>query len=311
MSRLIIIPQYPTKMRYQEWWFTEFPKQYGKFFDEVIVIGHATSMRSSPYAGFAPVETACQFETQQIYDYLQFPLRDDDILLLNDLSFPGLFPLLLFHKKPSKCYAICHATSKNAYDYYQSKRDIKYPIEKNIAKLFDGIFVATGYHKKKLGWPNIWVTPFPNPPMMSTVTKEEKRIPVVSLSRPGVQKQNRRFEKALEKEGLTINRPRCQTWGEYYTALAHSTICLITAKEETYGYLAIEAILHGCIPVAPRAFSYPELIPEEYLYEPTSVGGCLDIISNIFTGTLPIPPLLTFRQAEKFFEVTLNIMQNV
>ena len=37
--RLILALQYPTKMRYSEWWFTEFPKQFRKYFDEVIVLG--------------------------------------------------------------------------------------------------------------------------------------------------------------------------------------------------------------------------------------------------------------------------------
>ena len=39
MSRLIFVPQYPSKMRYQETWYDEFPKQFKKYFDEVIVLG--------------------------------------------------------------------------------------------------------------------------------------------------------------------------------------------------------------------------------------------------------------------------------
>ena len=39
MKRLIFVPQFPSKLRYQEFWYTEFPKQMEKYFDEVIVLG--------------------------------------------------------------------------------------------------------------------------------------------------------------------------------------------------------------------------------------------------------------------------------
>ena len=304
MSRLIIIPQYPTKMRYQEWWFTEFPKQYGKFFDEVVVIGHATSMRSSPYAGFAPVETACQFETQQIYDYLQLPLRDDDILLLNDLSFPGLFPHILFHKHPDKCFAICHGTSKNAYDYYYRSRKYKYPIERSVAKIFNAVFVATNYHKEKLMWDNIKVFPFPNPPFDNISTGNKYRG-IVSVARPGIQKINKKIEKIIR-----TMRGNFDNWEEYRCFLAEAMVLLITSKEETYGYQVVDAIKCGCVPVAPKAFSYPELLPEEYLYRSTSVGDIMGIIDRVFCGDLKVPPLLTNEMAERFFELTANVMKN-
>jgi hypothetical protein len=37
--RLIFVPQFPTKLRYQNWWITEFPHQFKNYFDEVITLG--------------------------------------------------------------------------------------------------------------------------------------------------------------------------------------------------------------------------------------------------------------------------------
>jgi hypothetical protein len=39
MSRLIFVPQYPTKLRYQEFFISEFPKELSKYYDEVLVLG--------------------------------------------------------------------------------------------------------------------------------------------------------------------------------------------------------------------------------------------------------------------------------
>jgi len=41
MKRLIIVPQYPTKLRYQEWWWNELPKEMFNYFDDIIVLGNS------------------------------------------------------------------------------------------------------------------------------------------------------------------------------------------------------------------------------------------------------------------------------
>jgi len=309
MSRLILVPQYPTRLRYQEWWWREFPKQLKNYFDEVLVLGR----NSGPFITasgdtFAPIAISMQFEAQQIKDYSKLKLRKDDVLLLNDLSFPGLFANVLFHKRPEKCFAICHATSKNAYDYFAKDRRIKYPIEKATAKLFDSVFVATIYHAKKLGWKNIRIFPFPNPPFEGK--QRIKEYQVVSVARPGLQKQSKRIEKALAKRGITLIRPECESWKDYYTFLAKSKILLITAKEETYGYQIIDAIKNNCIPIAPNRFSYPELLSEEYLYNDQNIYELIDLMIKIWDENLPVPRLYMQQNADEFYRRISNIMQN-
>lgn len=320
MSRLILVPQYPTPMRYQQWWMKDFAKSFLQFFDNVIILGkrdaepffsNLPESGGMPESVFAPVENAMEFEARQIAQYADLVLKPDDTLLLCDLSYPGLFANVLFHKRPKRCFAICHATSKNRYDYFLHDRKLKWPIEVKQAALFDTIFVASRYHQLKLGWRNTAVVPFPNPPFSSELPLllfPMKTKPLVNVSRSGLQKRNVKFEREVSRRlGLKIETPFALTsWKDYYQFLALSKVLLITAKEETYGYQIVDAIRNGCIPVAPNAFSYPELLPKQYLYD--SVDECIDIIERALTEKLPVPQLLTEASAERFYEDVSYIM---
>lgn len=269
MSRLIIVPQFPTKMRYQEWWWDDFPKELSFYFTEIFVLGSASSVGIPCVEGsqmFSPINAAVLFELSQINEYQSLELKEDDVLLLNDLSFPGLFAHVLFHKRPKKCFAICHGTSKNRYDYFGKDRKSKWSVESGIAKLFNKVIVGSQYHQKKLKWDNIEVIPFPvylkDIPMWTF-----KREGIVCVSRPGIQKVNKRLEKLVEEHfSCKIARPSCKDWHSYYRELSKYRVMLITSKEETYGYQVIDAIIGGCVPIAPNSCSYPEMLPPEYLY---------------------------------------------
>jgi len=282
-NRLIIVPQYPTKLRYQEWWYTEFPKRFAPYFKEIVVLGRLDNTRESAGRGaFAPVVSSLHFELSQIQEFTDMELHADDTLLLNDLSFPGLFAHILLHKRPRRCFAICHATSKNRYDLFSPVRKIKYPIECKQALLFNTVFVASQYHKNKLGWKNITVIPLPNPPIHA-ITSVKKEYLIASAARPGIQKVNIRVERAVARIlNTTVHRAHTASWEDYYTFLAQHKFLLITAKEETYGYQIIDALLTGTIPLAPRAFSYPEVLPEDFLYTPYVAHEIVDKI-HMFT----------------------------
>ena len=304
MARLILVPQYPTKLRYQEWWFTELRHWLSPYFSDVIVLGETcTEARPALVQDFAPAFDALDFELKQIREYLELPLVEDDVLLLCDISFPGLFPSVLFHKRPNKCFAICHATSKNKYDYYSKVKVSKYPVEQGMAKLFKKVFVGSEYHKKKLKWHNIEVHPLPLPP--GTVRLDNidciKRHRIVSVARPGVQKRNRRVEKQVERMfKCQIRTPNATTWWEYESFLRESMVMLITAREETFGYQVLDAIRCGCIPIAPNKLSYPELLPKEYLYSNTKELMC--IISKALCRELPVPHLLVVERSLNFYD---------
>lgn len=288
MPRLIIVPQYPAKMRYQEWWYDSLPYSYSGYFDEVVRIdGYPSTisgasesslhiMEKASGESFSPIQTSIIWELEQIKKYMEMQLREDDILLLCDLSFPGLFASVLAHKRPSRAFVICHATSMNLHDYFAPVRHVKWPIEKGQAQLFDAVFVATEYHKKKLQWSNVIVTGLPintHWDLMKVqpfADNKNRPVSIVSVARPGKQKRTESLENAVVEAGNKIvytSDMNFDTWEEYYAFLRTCDKMLITAKEETFGYQVIDALINGVVPIAPNHVSYPELLPLEFLYD--------------------------------------------
>jgi len=311
MERLILVPQYPSHLRYQEWWWDRLPEWFSNYYDEVLVLGAQiplpAPMRNSSEQ-FSSLNESIELEAEQIYEYSNLGLRDNDTLLLCDLSYPGLFTNILLHKRPKKCFAICHATSLNRFDYFAKVRKIKYPIEKHQAKLFDAIFVGSYYHKEKLkdkGWDNVEVTYMPFPPFTGKNLPKEYNI--TSVARKGKQKRNAHLEKVVSTAfNCEIYNPQPKTWDEYYDALAKSKVLLITSNEETFGYQVIDAIKNRCIPIAPNAFSYPELISKEFLYNNTQ--ELFDKIDKALRGELSIPKILP---PDSFMRTITLMMQHI
>lgn len=272
MSRLIFVPQFPTKLRYQEWFYIEFPKEFRKHFDEVITLGQSyVSLKGSMEARsdkamFSPIRDSFVMEHNQINEYQDLKLYDDDILLLMDLSFPGFFSNVLYHKPTKNAFAYCHATSKNAYDYFAPVRKSKWLVETAHSKLFKKVFVATYYHQYKLGWKNTEVVGLPKPPFRTF--NADKKYHIISVSRPCRQKVDNKLEHKIEEYFKTkVYRKECYSWREYYEFLSQGRVLLITTKEDTFGYQALEAIMNNTCVVAPNKFSYPELLPHACLYD--------------------------------------------
>jgi len=302
MSRIIFVPQFPAKMRYQEWWHREFFKEFIKHFDEVVVLGESLTdyEDNRDKRLFSPVEQSISFEYQQIHQFLNIRLENDDILFLADISFPGLFSNVLYHKPMKNCFAFCHATSKNAFDYFAPVRKSKWLVETGHSKLFKKVFVATKYHQEKLGWKNTEVVGLPKPPFKTF--KEKKIYDIISVSRPCRQKVNKRLERFIEKSLKTkIVRKECSTWKEYYKFLSQGKVLLITTNEDTFGYQALEAVMNNTSVIAPDKFSYPELLPKPFLY-PAGSELRIDFLDTV-------PNLLNQDLINNFYNNIIRIMK--
>lgn len=295
-------------MRYPEWWISELPKQFEPHFDEVaIIVGKNNPNLQAQGGNFSPIEEAIRWECDQINTYMEMKLYDDDILFIADLSFPGLFPNILHHKRPKKTFMFCHGTSANAYDYFEKTFIWKFPIESSHAKMCDKVFVGSWYHHNKLGWGNTCVTHLPYPPIKPSKNKE-KFLNIVSASRPTPQKVNNRLEDLVRNELLTyIHRRKSESWEEYFDFLASGKVLLITAAEETFGYQVVDAIMNGCVPVAPKRFSYPELLPPDYLY--SSDQELCRIIQKVLDGKLGVPELKCDTQMREFYDKIVKEMK--
>jgi glycosyltransferase involved in cell wall biosynthesis len=325
--RIIFVPQYPTKMRYQEWWWKKLPEEFEKRSFDVITLGE-TYLKNMKHKDsvdmrlFSPINSAIELESEQIKEYMNLELRDDDILFLADISFPGLFSNVLFHKRCKKMFAFCHATSLNRYDYFSSDVHCKFPIETMHSCLFDTIFIGSEYHKNKLinggedffesttHWQNTKISYLPFPPLSpSKIT--QKKYNIISVSRPTKQKVDMNIEMEIyRKTGEVINRPLSESWEEYFDNLAMSKVLLITAHEDTFGYQIVDAIMNGCIPLARRSFAYPELLPDEYLYDDTEeLLEKLDKFLKLDEIGPKVPNLICREQMNKFYDILCEEMK--
>ena len=318
--RIIFVPQFPSEMRYQAWWFTEFPKQFRDRGVEVLTLGesHITSMkyRRSELDMFSPINQAIEFEMKQIKEYMMLDIKEDDILFVADISFPGIFCSALYHKECPKSYTFCHATSLNKYDYFENTRYSKFLVETAYSRMFDTVFVGSEYHKDKLhmgfennihNWVNTKVTYLPFQPPFLKAYKCKKTIDIMSASRPSPQKVDSELETWLEnKTNIKIERPISNTWGQYSSNLQKSKMLLITAFEDTFGYQIVDAITNGCIPIARNSLAYPELLPREYLYE--TKDELLSIVNKVLNSELPVPELICEEQMNKFYDVICDEM---
>jgi len=315
MSRLIFVPQCPIHMRYQDWWFYELPANFENYYDEVLILGdeslaktYSTTVDSGE---FSAKDAAIQFELDQIDYFMNLKLHDDDTLFLADLSFPGFFTNVLHHKPIENAYAFCHATSMNNHDYFEPVRNSKWLVETGHSEMFKKIFVGSEYHKDKLGWSSIEVVGVPEPPfIIDAFTRMNKTRDIISVARDNVQKVTSEIEYAVEKLlGRKIHRKKHRTWKGYYKYIAESKIMLITSKEETFGYSTMEAIINGCIPIAPNKFSYPELLPRKYLYNDEVELEHILFWALENGNYYKVPELLNKNLVDNFYKNVANIMK--
>ena len=311
--RIIFVPQYPTPNRYQEWWYWKFPQEFRRVGFEVLVLGeeycNAGKMLRGHLSMFSPINMAIELETIQIREYMELDLRDDDILFLADISFPGLFCSALYHKKPKKCFAFCHATSINKFDYFEELNHSKFPVETGHAMLFDKIFVGSRYHADKLLWPNTVITFLPSPDHLKQFKSEVKDIDIVSASRPGKQKVDEKLESAVENKFGPIVRKETKTAEEYYKFLGQAKVLLITSHEDTFGYQIVDAINNNCIPIARNSLAYPELLQKDYLYD--NQAELFRILERALWGLLSLPKLKCQDDMKNFYNKIIKEMIHI
>jgi len=311
MTRLIYVPQYPGKMRYPEWFLPEFSDQFSASYDEVIILGKnfLSNIHRSDLEMFSPIDEAIKFELEQIDEFLDLKLSNEtDTLFLADISFPGIFSNVLYHRqKFINTFCYCHATSMNYLDYFEPVRYSKWTNEVSQSKLFRKVFVATEYHKRKLGWANTEIISLPC--HNHEYYKEEKKIrDIISVARPTPQKVNLSIEREIESLFGKIERSSFNNWNDYYKYIGESKVMIITSNEETFGYQVLDAINNNCIPIAPNNYSYPELLPKEYLYN--SIEELFSIMNKSLNGELEVPKLLDQNLIDNFFYNLINIMKS-
>jgi len=83
----------------------------------------------------------------------------------------------------------------------------------------------------------------------------------------------------LQKKGIVeimTNLPKV----EYYKLLAKSKVIFSSALQDTVGNCLLEAITHGCTPVATDEVSYHEYLPDNFLYQDKNLNQAADMVTE-------------------------------
>jgi hypothetical protein len=317
MNRLLFFPQYPVYCRYQQFWYNDFPKHLGKYFD-VKVMGESyiedyrfkskKEEQRGELINFAPLKLSLDFENYQVSEFLRMDISPDDYILFTDLSFQesSISQLYYVNYNKKKASSFCHGTSRNKYDIFQKNRSSKWLCETAHSKLFNKVFVSTEYHKEKLDWDNIDVIGLPENPIIQYLSKLEKDIDIISVARPCVQKITKKTEDYVEKNlNISIVKGMANSWINYCRLLSRSKVLLISSKEDTFNYTILDALKCGCIPVAPNRLCFPEILPDYLLYNNDREAS--EIVDRILSNKIQMPVNIKNRYlVDNFYENLKN-----
>lgn len=277
---------------------------------------------------FTDFNASIRWELGQIRNFMnqyRDKIRPKDVVFFCDIDFPGFvapFAHLIKTQLPDvKIYGYLHAGSYCKDDLFCNTPG---KLQTEIAYLatFDGVFVGSEYHKNKFcgliprspgesqtllaDKVHVVGAPFYKSQLRGVEGKryDNRKFDVIYPSRIDLQKKADTFLGLVNrfpdiKFVCTHNPGICPPNLEYqhpegregyYKLLADSRTCLSLAKEETFGYIALEAMAVGTVPIGPANYSYPEILK--------------DMWATMYTRDEGIP--LAIRQAMEMTMVTIN-----
>jgi glycosyltransferase involved in cell wall biosynthesis len=105
------------------------------------------------------------------------------------------------------------------------------------------------------------------------------------------EKAKRKLNQRIIHYGYPASRKEYAGW------LKHGDIIVSTSYHEFFGIAVLEAVRAGCRPLLPRRLSYPELYPDEYLYDDANVKKKL---KDVITGYKRLSPKQSRELTERF-----------
>lgn len=173
-----------------------------------------------------------------------------------------------------KIKGVLHAGSFTDTDFVRDMERVYKGFEDILFDITDKIYVASDFIKndvikKRVVNPNkIIVTGLPIDEQGLDLPKVNKEDIVIFNGRNVDEKQPYLFELMKEKLPYTfINTQEGNyTKEEYYNLLNKSKVVVSFALQENFGYGIQEAVKLGCVPVLPNRLVYPEIYPNQNLY---------------------------------------------
>jgi len=310
---LYILPQLPCKNRYTEDWAAIWARELLNLGFQFKMLGTFTPVPITKF--FTDPGMALLYECNQIKNLVKY--SPDKIFCL-DIDFPGLLssaiPVLKLMNPKLKCYGYLHAGSWCDGDIFSKTQGKKY-LERAMFDVFDKIFVATYYHKKKIEkyfgekFENIEVVGFPfykkDVLYYTTPLSYEEKNGILINGR--IEQSNIGIVDIIRKEfkNQRIQFVNAKNRKEYYNQLNHAKIVLSLKMEETFGIGQLEAYVLGAIPICPNDFAYQEVIKDKHLLYSDEE----DLVKKL-TYLIGLEKNLFHIDIEQYEQVISNIMYN-
>jgi glycosyltransferase involved in cell wall biosynthesis len=298
MRRIIFVPIEPLEERYSMQWWNWFQTEFERLKIPYTFLATGVPLTDKIRQGsFLDVIGTNYYKSTQLQSICRMfengEVQDNDSFLIADGWFPGIEMLAYIRNALGlkfKIFAIMHAGTYDPYDFITQRgmRNWGGHLERCWFRIYDGIFVATEFHKELIlnqrkgffeyqGHNNeltnkIHVTGLPIYPEFIKPTTYKENI-IVFPHRLDPEKQPEIFSKLRTefesnfKWSLVSTKEICKTKQEYYNVLNKSKISISCALQETYGIAMIESVLCGCVPVVPNRLSYKELYANEFRYD--------------------------------------------
>lgn len=277
MERLIYVPIENLPERYSGQWDDWFRAAFKREGIEYIPVGH--QMHQEINTGqFLDVGGTLEYKTHQMGQILKLltsSMVQSTTVFFMDAWFPGIESLAYFRDGcgyPLTIKGMLHAGTYDPNDFLYQKKMGRWgrDFERMLLTIVDEMFIATQYHGEllqKAGLPvgNLSLVEWPIEE--DFITREKKDL-VVFPHRLAPEKAPQDFEvirKIFEmKYDMKANWIRtkdiCKSKQEYYSMLEYAKVAVSTAHQETYGIAMAEAVNAGCVAVAPKRLSYPEIL---------------------------------------------------
>lgn len=285
---LYYVPIEPFELRYTEDWYLWFPAIFAKEQVPYTIVKGEPLTDTIEQGRFLDVCGTNFYKASQIQKISALihegSVVDGDVFLFADGWFPGIESLAYMRNALNigfKIYGIFHAGTYDVWDYlYQCGmaswgRDI----ENAWFKIFDGIFVATDFHKnmiiseRKIDPTVLHRTGLPFYEKQEYKSPRKKEKIVVFPHRLDAEKQPQVFDRAamilkekFPKWEFIKTMEVIESKSEYYEILGKAAISVSCALQETWGIAMLESVCMGCVPMVPDRLSYSELYPDYFKY---------------------------------------------
>ena len=208
-----------------------------------------------------------------------------------------------------KIKGVLHAGSFTDTDFVRNMERMYKGFEEILFDITDTIYVASDFIKndvikKRIVDPNkIVVSGLPIDEKGLDLPKVEKEDIVIFNGRNVDEKQPYLFEIMKEKLPYKFinTQQKNYTKEEYYNLLNKSKVVVSFALQENFGYGIQEAVKLGCVPVLPNRLVYPEIYPQQNLYN--TFEESIKKVKDAIEGNLscPIPKIKTNKEIFKIW----------